>query len=200
MLYQLPNPGIKITFSPEELAIHIVHFYKSLQQYLPHYAPQLESIFPAQWPRHVDYLCPLCTKNLYVTSQLGDFASSSFNMDHYPPKSVGGKNAVITCEPCNNSAGRNFEPELQRFLAQQSYKSGNPKSNFTAKLDYNAEKKAKIFLSKTDTDEIKFEPGTIILPEIRTRGLVNNFRNLTISNEKANTPKIRTSLQSQSSS
>ncbi len=40
----------------------------------------------------------------------------------------------------------------------------------------------------------------IILPEIRTSGLVNNFRNLTTTNEKANTPKIRSRLQSQSCS
>ncbi len=160
MLFPLPDHRIKITFSPEEFTQHILHFYKSLQQYLPHYPAQLESVFPEEWPRHVEYLCPLCVKNLFVTSHIGDFASSSFNMDHYPPKSVGGENTVITCEPCNNGAGRNFEPELQRFLAQQSYKSGNPKSNFSAKLDYNAVKTAKIFLSKTDTDDIKFEAGT----------------------------------------
>ena len=40
----------------------------------------------------------------------------------------------------------------------------------------------------------------IILPEFEARELVNNFRNLTISNEKANTQKIRSSLQSQSCS
>ena len=40
----------------------------------------------------------------------------------------------------------------------------------------------------------------IILPQIRTTGLVNYFRNLTISNEKANTQKIRSGLQSQSCS
>ena len=40
----------------------------------------------------------------------------------------------------------------------------------------------------------------IILPEFETRELVNNFRNLTISNEKTDTPKIRSSLQSQSCS
>jgi len=37
----------------------------------------------------------------------------------------------------------------------------------------------------------------IILPEFKTRELVNNFRNLTISNEKTDTQKIRSSLQSQ---
>jgi hypothetical protein len=36
----------------------------------------------------------------------------------------------------------------------------------------------------------------IILPEFETRELVNNFRNLTISNEKEHTPKILASLQS----
>ena len=41
---------------------------------------------------------------------------------------------------------------------------------------------------------------SIILPKFETRELVNNFRNLTISNEKANTQKIRSSLQSQSCS
>ncbi len=40
----------------------------------------------------------------------------------------------------------------------------------------------------------------IILPKFETRELVNNFRNLTISNEKANTQKIRSSLQSHSCS
>lgn len=40
---------------------------------------------------------------------------------------------------------------------------------------------------------------TIILPENKTRVLVKKFPNLTITNEKANTPQIRTFLQGQSS-
>lgn len=39
----------------------------------------------------------------------------------------------------------------------------------------------------------------IILPENKTRVLVKKFPNLTITNEKANTPQIRTFLQGQSS-
>ena len=33
-----------------------------------------------------------------------------------------------------------------------------------------------------------------MLPKIQTNGLVNNFRNLTSTNEKANTPKIHARL------
>ena len=38
---------------------------------------------------------------------------------------------------------------------------------------------------------------SIILPKNRASGLVNNFRNLTTTNEKTDTQKIRSSLQSQ---
>lgn len=41
--------------------------------------------------------------------------------------------------------------------------------------------------------------STIILPENKTRVLVKKIPNLTITNEKANTPQIRTFLQGQSS-
>jgi hypothetical protein len=61
----------------------------------------------------------------------------------------------------------------------------------------------KLSNEKADLDKLIHEFGvrhSIILPEIQTSGVVNSFRNLTISNEKELTQKIRTSLQSKSSS
>jgi hypothetical protein len=199
MLYPLPNPNIKITFRQHLFGIHIAHFYKSLQQYLPHYGQQLERIFPKKWPRHVEYLCPLCVKNLFVTSRIGDFSSSSFNVDHYPPKSVGGRGKMIVCEPCNNRAGTKFESELQPFLNQQSFKSGNSNSILKAKLDFNGQKKTQVFLTKSHTGEMIFEPGTHNTQNPDFQEWINNWgakdrRPFTLEITNANQKKVCKSL------
>ena len=46
------------------------------------------------------YCCPIC----------GGFKSiDELTLEHVPPKSMGGKEIILTCKACNNEAGSNID-------------------------------------------------------------------------------------------
>ena len=53
------------------------------------------------------YICPICLTS-FVVDALADGRLSS---EHVPPKSVGGKELVLTCKRCNNSAGTKLDAD-----------------------------------------------------------------------------------------
>ena len=53
------------------------------------------------------YPCPICLK-LFTVDALGDGRLSS---EHVPPESVGGRELVLTCKRCNNSAGAKLDAD-----------------------------------------------------------------------------------------
>jgi len=81
----------------------------------------LEDAFPTSedW-----YVCPLCLDGLTIE----EFETKQLTVEDVPPKALGGKPLVLTCQKCNNDQGSKFDGEaakqqrLGRFLAGQSAK------------------------------------------------------------------------------
>jgi HNH endonuclease len=61
----------------------------------------------AKQDRQQLYTCPICLTS-FVVDGLADGRLSS---EHVPPRSVGGKELVLTCKRCNNSAGTKLDAD-----------------------------------------------------------------------------------------
>jgi len=67
------------------------------------------------------YLCPLCLDGLTI-EELG---TGGLTVEHVPPKALGGRELVLTCEPCNSRAGGKFDgpahtqERIRRLLSGQ---------------------------------------------------------------------------------
>lgn len=114
---------IEFSFSQETLLSHIVDYYEtSLQyfkrQYLPLFLRDGDLI-----PIHKAYLCPLCLNNYIIIlfEEKAVKATSDFDLDHYPQKSIGGSNTILVCKSCNNEAGHSFEFDLKKHLELTSF-------------------------------------------------------------------------------
>ena len=111
------------------------HFKKYFAQSLQHF-PSLyvKNFMPDvkdgdKLPNHLFYLCPLCASNFIMvlkTEQAdGTFEesvklTSDFSLDHYPPESAGGKNKVLVCKTCNNTAGHAYDLEVKKHIQHVS--------------------------------------------------------------------------------
>jgi hypothetical protein len=87
-------------------------------------------------PNHVFYQCPICFKNSILFTNTQAFATSEFNLDHYPPRSAGGWKKGFACKVCNSKSGTDFEDELKDQLHHNSYVLKFPNSiiNITATI------------------------------------------------------------------
>jgi hypothetical protein len=121
----MPKPG--------SLKPYVARYHRSLVQYSKYYEPLLTASFGERIPEHLCYLCPLCLEKIVIFSEQGLYTNASFNLDHYPPKSIGGKKAMLVCEQCNNLAGTKFEPDLIDFLKLHSYYKKVEHSTMNAK-------------------------------------------------------------------
>lgn len=85
-------------------------------------------------PKHVAYLCPICLEQgiMFVDSPFSKF-TVEFTEDHYPPKSVGGKNTVLVCKLCNSKAGHAFDYTLQEHVQHLSFQKRIPGSAINSK-------------------------------------------------------------------
>jgi hypothetical protein len=54
------------------------------------------------------YACPLC-QTLFTIDELD---TRNLTKEHVPPRSIGGREMVLTCRQCNNSAGATFDAHL----------------------------------------------------------------------------------------
>lgn len=67
------------------------------------------------------YACPLClrtfTKEALATGDLTD--------EHIVPESVGGRMTILTCKPCNNSAGTAIDAHWQRRIDAEDRFAGS---------------------------------------------------------------------------
>lgn len=65
------------------------------------------------------YVCPVCRKPFTVQ----DLAESRLSIEHVPPRSVGGRELLLTCVECNNTAGTKLDAsaktkeEVRRAMA-----------------------------------------------------------------------------------
>lgn len=98
------------------------------------------------------YLCPLCLNNYVFIENDLIYGSEEFDMDHYPPRSVGGKKAILVCKKCNGSYGAKFDHSIKNYLNFQaflkkkkmslkSYVSiNNVKGNYSSSLGWDGDK------------------------------------------------------------
>ena len=54
------------------------------------------------------YVCPLCARR-FASEQM-----AKLTMEHVPPRSIGGKDLVLTCEECNSTAGYAIDAAVAR--------------------------------------------------------------------------------------
>lgn len=123
--------------SPFILTQHFLYFKDSIFNCADKYVNILD-----QADRNFEsiYVCPLCLKN-YIIRRKGYIGlTSDFNLDHFPPSSVGGKRTIITCKNCNNTAGTKFEAELGVKMKYEASRSGWPNALIKAKLELSDEK------------------------------------------------------------
>jgi len=109
---------------------HIDRYYNSLKPFREWYkilieqSPHLKEI-----KEDACYVCPLCLRSILIIFNKHNIsANSHFDMDHFPPESVGGKNEIMVCQQCNNRSGFTFEFELINYLKFHGFVSGNIKS------------------------------------------------------------------------
>jgi len=55
------------------------------------------------------YICPICG-NLFDKESV---ENKTLTIDHVPPKSIGGKPLVLTCESCNNDLGSKLDSQIK---------------------------------------------------------------------------------------
>lgn len=121
---------MELSISGETFRHHVVKFWRSLQSfpefYLPVFFEKVEFL-----PEHIAYICPLCLKNGMLFFKEGNFINSDFNIDHYPPQSVGGRDFVLVCKDCNNNAGTSYDHSLKEKAAFLAFSKGKPGSEMS---------------------------------------------------------------------
>lgn len=120
---------------PEEVLNEHFEFYfiKSLKYYPERYINLVMN--PGfDMPTHVAYLCPMCAKNIIFLDSSGSLRTSGeFNKDHYPAKSVGGRNIILLCTKCNSEAGYKFDFTLKQHLEVVRFSKKVPNSGMKTK-------------------------------------------------------------------
>jgi len=78
-------------------------------------------------------LCPLCLE-VFLENDLLTSDKNHLTLEHNPPKSLGGKDNILTCKECNNKSGHKTDIELLTYLLEQEFKSFSPNSKHRTKL------------------------------------------------------------------
>jgi len=105
---------------------------ETLLYYIKRFAPSLRDVCIKIKGRtyHVDengsnivwaYVCPLCMDSTIAIVGLQVIHNDEFDLDHYPPKSVGGTRTVLTCKPCNSNAGDSYDYTLKQVLESRNF-------------------------------------------------------------------------------
>ena len=112
---------IKFSFKPEILLKHFSEYFDTSLKYFPQKYLNFFLNDGDLIPNHLAYLCPLCLSNFLVALEDKIIASSDFDLDHYPQKSIGGNTKILVCKKCNNEAGHNYEFDLKKHLHLSSF-------------------------------------------------------------------------------
>lgn len=78
-------------------------------------------------------LCPLCL-DVFQEKDLVPSRENHLTLEHNPPKSLGGKDNILTCKKCNNKSGHKTDVELLTYLLEKDFKSFSPNSKHRTKL------------------------------------------------------------------
>ncbi len=76
--------------------------------------------------------CPICLN--YFNEEESNSKENPLTFDHNPPKSLGGKNGVLTCKNCNSKAGYKIDKEILVTLLEIDFMNFRPNSELRTKL------------------------------------------------------------------
>lgn len=80
------------------------------------------------------YVCPLCF-NLFTKNSLNEDYSNPLTFDHNPPKSLGGKEGVLTCKDCNSKTGHKIDNHLFMLMEELDFLDSIPNSKVRTVLE-----------------------------------------------------------------
>jgi hypothetical protein len=80
------------------------------------------------------YICPLCF-DLFYREDLSPNSLNPLCYEHNPPRSMGGKAAILTCKACNSKAGHTLDKHLLKRLEEIDFLEGLPGSKARTVLD-----------------------------------------------------------------
>src|SRR5215213_4796943 len=85
---------------------HCELFFPSIRGVCEKYGKKVQLIadksLPTEKEINVFYLCPVCLQNFAWIENEQIFWNNDFDLDHFPPESVGGKNEILECKSCNS--------------------------------------------------------------------------------------------------
>jgi len=154
---------INFSFSQDTLLKHILAYYDTSLKYFKKYYLKLFLNEGDLIPIHKAYLCPLCITNFIIAlyEEKSFQATSDFDLDHYPQKSIGGKNTILVCKSCNNQAGHKFEFALKKHLELSSFaeKGISHKVDVKTSIPDVGQFKSLIWKNANDQWEISLKPN-----------------------------------------
>jgi hypothetical protein len=68
------------------------------------------------------YVCPICVEG-FVREAV---ANGTLTEEHVPPEALGGRGLVLTCKPCNNTAGTELDAHAHRQQTVERANQGQP--------------------------------------------------------------------------
>ena len=107
------------TMSPTETASHRKPS-KAVQWFLA--GAQALADLEVELPEGDWYACPLCQ----TCFTIDELATKNLTKEHVPPRSVGGREMVLTCRQCNNRSGFTFDAHMERAEAIRRFGSDEP--------------------------------------------------------------------------
>ena len=96
------------------------------------YSNNFKSIFDnvknINLPKDFGCYCPICEIH-FTTTQF-----ESLSLEHNPPKSLGGKDNILTCIKCNNIAGSKIDSEILLALNELEFMKFKPNSSLKTRF------------------------------------------------------------------
>jgi hypothetical protein len=88
------------------------------------------------------YICPLCF-HMFSIKDLDQSKKNPLTLEHIPPKSLGGRDLVLTCKKCNNISGQHYDSLLRLALETEQVfsKTGRGTNKIQLKLPNNKQLK-----------------------------------------------------------
>jgi len=79
-------------------------------------------------PKDFGCYCPICETHFDISKL------KNLSLEHNPPKSLGGKDNILTCLKCNNTAGSKIDNEILLALNELEFMKFKPNSFLKTKL------------------------------------------------------------------
>jgi len=105
------------------------------------------------------YVCPLC-KRSFERSSLKHNSKTPLTLEHILPRSVGGKETVLTCKQCNNSHGSIFDSQLKKMLETKKFGDKTPgaSKNASFMINNSIPTNGRIFFNREGKANFLFKP------------------------------------------